>query len=141
MFWVGPDHAVGSQWWDDAPKCNWGDHQPFAVTPPGAAAGAGIAAVGRQPGHLDVFWVRPDGGIGSHWWDGAPGCNWGDHQPFEVAAPASARTLSPLGLVSRTPDHLDVFWITPDGAIASNWWDAAPGSSWGDHRQFLAAAP
>ena len=88
-----------------------------------------------------MFWVGPDGGIGSQWWDAAPGCGWADHQPFAVAAPASASPGSPLGLVARTPDHLDVFWIMPDGAIGSTWWDAAPHGAWGDHQQFVAAPP
>jgi Trypsin len=26
--------------------------------------------------------------------------------------------------VSRTPDHLDVFWVGPDGGVGTNWWDA-----------------
>ena len=38
--------------------------------------------------------------------------------------------------VGRTPNHLDVFWVGPDGAIASTWWDAAPRlQSWGDHQR------
>jgi hypothetical protein len=61
------------------------------VAPPGSALPGAIAAVSRERNRLDVFWVAPDGGIGSHWWHGVPGENWGDHQPFAVGPPGSAR--------------------------------------------------
>jgi hypothetical protein len=141
VFWIGPDGAIGSTWWDAAAGSSWGDHQPFPVTPPGAAGeGSGLAAVARGANHLDVFWVGPDGGIGSTWWDAAAGSGWGDHQPFPIAPPRAARAGSAVAAVARTADHLDVFWIGPDGGIGSTWWDAAAGSSWGDHVAFGIAA-
>ena len=140
---------------------------------------ARIAAVGRTPNHLDVFWIGPDGAIASTWWDGAPGCGWGDHQPFTgqsagsrrpgsgltvgVAQPVPDRRVlgrpgrsrsarpggtpppgragattnrsrslrrAPPGRVRGSPrsagrpNHLDVFWIGPDGAVGSTWWDS-----------------
>jgi hypothetical protein len=142
VFWVGPDAAIGSTWWDLAPHCNWSDHQPFPITPPGAArSGSPLAAAGRTHDHVDVFWIGPDGAVGSTWWDAAPNCTWSDHQPFGISGPGSARAGSPLAAVARTPNHLDVFWAGPRDAIDSNWWDAAPGCSWGDHPPFTAAGP
>jgi hypothetical protein len=141
VFWIGPDGAIGSTWWDAAPGCSWGDHTPFPITPPGAAQLGGLAGVSRQPEHLDVFWVGPDGGIGSTWWHGGAGTGWGDHQPFGIAPGGAARAGSPVVAVARTPDHLDVFWIGPDGGIGSTWWDAAPGCNWGDHTPFGIAPP
>jgi len=142
VFWVRPDGAIGSTWWDAAPGCNWGDHQPFPISAPGAArAGSGVASVDRTPNHLDVFWIGPDATIGSNWWDAAPGCGWGDHQPFAVAPAGAAGPTPSLAAVARTADHLDVFWIGPDSAVGSNWWDAAPGCNWGDHQPFPATKP
>jgi site-specific recombinase XerD len=43
-------------------------HAPFPIAPPGAAQPGAISVVARQSDHLDVFWVGPDGGIGSTWW-------------------------------------------------------------------------
>lgn len=142
VFWVGADGAVISQWWDAAPGLGWGDHQPFALTPPGVAdPTAGIAAVARTRDHLDVFWVSPDGSILSQWWDAAPGAGWGDHNAFAVASPGSAHPGSPVAVVARYPGHLDVFWVGPDGAVASTWWDIVPGAGWGDHSPFPISAP
>jgi hypothetical protein len=101
VFWVGPDGAIATQWADDAPSLSWGDHQPFTITPPGAAAGSRLAAVDRTPNNLDVFWVRPDGAIGTQWWVGKPGLNWGDHQPFTITPPGAAMTKFPIAIDAR----------------------------------------
>ena len=142
VFWVGPDGAIGSMWWNAAPGQNWSDHQPFPVTEPGVArAGSPVTALSRNAHHMDVFWIGPDGAITSTWWDGAPGQNWSDHQPFAISGPGASGPGSHLSAVARTPDHMDLFWIGPDGAVASTWWDSAPGSNWGDHTPFPITPP
>jgi hypothetical protein len=142
VFWVGPDGAIGSMWWNAAPGQSWGDHQAFPVTAAGAGvAGGRVASVSRDADQLDVFWVGPDGAIASTWWNAAPGRNWGDHQPFAVSGPGASGPGSHLAAVARTPDHMDLFWIGPDGAVASTWWDSAPGSNWGDHTPFPITPP
>ena len=142
VFWVRPDGAVASQWWAAAPGAGWGDHGPFNIAPPGSAEeGSAIAVVARMPDHLDVFWVTRDGAIGSNWWTAAPGTSWADHGSFRIAPAGSARPGSALAALARTPDNLDVYWVTPDGAVASNWWFAAPGASWADHGWFTITPP
>jgi hypothetical protein len=67
--------------------------------------------------------------------------NADSHEYFaELGWPAS-RQPSPTKTVARQPDHLDVFWMWPDGAIGSQWWDAARGQSWGDHSPFPITPP
>jgi hypothetical protein len=142
VFWVRPDGVVASQWWAAAPGAGWGDHGPFNIAPPGSAEeGSAIAVVARMPDHLDVFWVTRDGAIGSNWWTAAPGTSWADHGSFRIAPAGSARPGSALAALARTPDNLDVYWVTPDGAVASNWWFAAPGASWADHGWFTITPP
>jgi hypothetical protein len=142
VFWVRPDGAVASQWWAAAPGAGWGDHGPFNIAPPGSAEeGSAIAIVARMPDHLDVVWVTRDGAIGSNWWTAAQGTSWADHGAFRIAPAGSARPGSALAVVARTPDNLDVYWVTPDGAVASNWWFAAPGASWADHGWFTITPP
>ena len=142
VFWVRPDGVVASQWWAAAPGAGWGDHGPFNIAPPGSAEeGSAITVVARMPDHLDVFWVTRDGAIGSNWWTAAPGTSWADHGAFRIAPAGSARPGSALAVVARTPDNLDVYWVTPDGAVASNWWFAAPGASWADHGWFTITPP
>jgi hypothetical protein len=82
-----------------------------------------VNTVSRTPDHLDVFWVGPDGGIGTNWWDA--NINNGQwNQPFPIAPPRAAALGSGITVVARTPNHLDVFWVGPDGGIGTNWWDA-----------------
>ncbi|PRY40496.1 hypothetical protein [Umezawaea tangerina] len=123
VFWIGPDGAIGSTWADPDGK-PW--RPPFPITPPGAArSNSPLAAVHRGGGQLDVFWIGPDGAIGSTWAD-PDGKPW--RPPFPITPPGAARSNSPLAAVHRGGGQLDVFWIGPDGAIGSTW--ANPGSGW-----------
>ena len=38
-----------------------------------------------------------------------------------------ARTRTPINVVARFPEHLDVFAVASDGRTMSNWWDASSG--------------
>ncbi|MEU8432600.1 CAP domain-containing protein [Streptomyces sp. NPDC029216] len=145
VFWIGPDGSVRSQWWDGGGASGaWGGHGSFNIAPPGAAAtGSGIAAVSQRDGHLDVFWVGPDGSVRSQWWDGGGASGaWGAHGSFNIAAPGAAATGSGVAAVSQRDGHLDVFWVGPDGSVRSQWWDGGGASgAWGAHGSFNIAAP
>jgi hypothetical protein len=120
VFWIGPDGAIGSTAWDASSQA-W--LTPFPVTPPGAAGGGSpLQAVARGDSHIDLFWIGPDGAIGSTAWDASA---WSWLSPFPITPPGAARSGSPLQAVARHANHLDVLWIGPDGAIASTAWDAA----------------
>jgi hypothetical protein len=81
----------------------------------------GLEAIARTPGHMDVFWVGPDGSVGTNWWDaGVNNGLW--NTPFEIAPAGSAQGVTTV--VARTPEHMDVFWVQPDGSVGTNWWDA-----------------
>jgi stage V sporulation protein SpoVS len=122
VFWVGPDGSVNSAWWDG--NVNDGKWNPsFAITEPSAAAAGAISAVSRTPNHLDVFWIAADGSVGSAWWDGnANDSKW--NPPFGITPPSMAAA-GAIGAVSRTPNHVDVFWVGADGSVGSVWWDGA----------------
>ncbi len=99
-------------------------------------------SVARTPDHLDVFWVNPDGSIGSTWWDqDADGGAWDPARVFAATGPDVAQG-GTVAVVARTPDHLDVFWVNPDGSIGSTWWDQdADGGAWDPARVFAATGP
>jgi hypothetical protein len=120
VFWIGPDEAIASCWANpDINSGNW--HPAFPITLGGAArADSPIAAVTRSNGELDVFWIGPDGAIASCWAN--PDINNGDwHPAFPITLGRAARVDSPIAAVTRLNGELDVFWIGPDGAIASCW--------------------
>ncbi len=124
VFWVGPDGAIGSTFWSsDVNRGRW--NSPFPISPPAAAGqGSGLAAACRRPHHVDVFWVGADGALGSTFWsrDFNAG-KW--NPPFPITPPGAARQSSPVAALAREAEHIDVFWIGPDGAVASNFWDRA----------------
>jgi hypothetical protein len=123
VFWVAPDGSVRSNWWDAfANNGQW--NQPFTIAPPGSAtAGTPLAAVSREVSHLDVYWVAPDGSVRLSWWDAfANNAQWS--QPFLIAPAGSAAVSAPVAAVAREANHVDVFWVAPDGSVRSNWWDA-----------------
>jgi hypothetical protein len=121
LFWIGADGGVGSSWWDAGTNEGiW--NPPFAVARSGSALPGAVAAAARNADHLDVFWIGADGGVGSNWWnDNIDNGQW--HTPFAIAPPHAAQ-MGAITAVAQSTDHLDVFWIRPDGAVGSNWWDA-----------------
>jgi hypothetical protein len=114
------------------------------VTSPGkAAADSGIAVVARNPNHADVFWVAPDGSIGSTWWDsGVAGGQWPLDRPFSVTSQGKSAADSSIAVVARDPNHLDLFWEAPDGSVATTWWDSGiAGGLWPLDRPFSISGP
>jgi hypothetical protein len=66
---------------------------------------------------MDVFWVRPDGSIGSNWWH--EGHGW--DQPYSLSPPLHAATGATAAL-SLNPDHMAVVWVSLIGSIGCRWW-------------------
>ncbi|HLN13337.1 MAG TPA: hypothetical protein VK587_09105 [bacterium] len=89
-----------------------------------------------------MFWVHPDGSINSTWWDAnVAGGAWDPTRVFAATAPGKAAG-GPVAVAARRPDHLDVFWVHPDGSINSTWWDAnVAGGAWDPTRVFAATNP
>ena len=83
-------------------------------------------ALARNPGRLDAVWAGLDGGIGAGWSDAAVnGGAW--VRPVPLTPPGNAAPRSRVAVVARTPTHMDVFWVGPDGGIGSAAWDADGG--------------
>jgi hypothetical protein len=146
VFWIGNDGQVWFNW-SDSPANRVAWNTPLRISlaapaPPASncaliPAGGGnqglqapparpnspVTAVARTPEHLDVFWIGKDGSIWSNWWDDRRNRGaW--NAPFPISGPNSAAPNSGLSAVTRTPEHLDVFWTAPDGNPMSNWCDS-----------------
>ena len=100
VFWIGPDGAIGTTWENpQVDGANW--HPPFPMSLPGVArVDSSIAAVSRYDGALDVFWVGPDGAIGTTWENPQIG-NGTWHLPFPISPTGAARADSSLAVVTR----------------------------------------
>jgi hypothetical protein len=174
LFWMGNNNAIETAWWAEAAnKGNWNPH--FAITPAKDAradgaltasartadelhvfyanhddgvsslfwtratgkwaapyhvsgkstvgAGSNLAALSREAKQLDVFWVSPAGAV-SHTWANKKldGNKW--HDPAAISGPKAVRLHSPLSAVSRNTEQIDVFWLEPNGSVASNYWSS-----------------
>ncbi|MFI6504751.1 hypothetical protein [Nonomuraea typhae] len=128
VFWITPAQAIGTTAWN--PVHDW---RPYWTITPNFSAhplGGAVSVVSRARDHLDLFWVRPDGGVSTAWWHAQ--ANW----PSRSIAPGGhvkigssrAPVRSALTAISRRPDHLDVFWIGPDGGIGTTAWN--PHADW-----------
>ena len=121
LFWIGTDGGVettGSTKFDPAPHFA----PPRAIAPPEAAAAGAMAALARTPFQIDAFWVSPRGMVMTAWWTADVNNNdW--NGPREIAPVGNAQD-GAICALSRSADHLDVFWIRPDGEVGSQWFDA-----------------
>jgi hypothetical protein len=99
-FWIGQDGAVGTTWANPrVDNAVW--HPPFPITSGGAAReGSPVCAVTRFAGALDVFWIGPDGAVGTTWANPqVDNANW--HPAFPITPPGAARRNASLAIVTR----------------------------------------
>ena len=121
LFWVGFGEAVFSTWWDlPATRDRWA--RPFSITPQRAGESHAITSVARNAGRVDVFWISTEGAIAWTWWDASANQGRGA-QSFLISNRGAAEP-GAITCVARKSSHIDVFWITPDGAVAATWWEA-----------------
>ena len=122
LFWFAPDGGVHSGWANPAVDSSMWQPTLSVASARAAHVPAGLAAVSRLPGLADLFWVGPDGAIATNFaHTGIDGGNW--HTPFPISPPRAARADSPVACVTRFKGAVDVFWIGPDGALATTWFN------------------
>jgi hypothetical protein len=118
VFWVRPDGMVfNNSLYPNLNNGNWNNPIPIAPNPGSANPSSRIAAVSREPGAIDVFWVRPDGMVfvnarNPHFNNG----NWNNPIPI-TSNPGSADVRSGVAAVSRVFSTIDVFWVSPQGSV------------------------
>ncbi|MBO1766110.1 hypothetical protein [Allobranchiibius sp. GilTou38] len=133
LFATGRDGHVYSTYWDASSGWSgqwfWLGDDNFADQFK-IPVGSQISCVNRAPDLIDLFAVGLDGGVYSTFWNAGGG--WNNHW-FRLAdgrfgdgftvAPGT-----PVGVLSRYTEHLDLFATGRDGHVYSTYWDA--GSGW-----------
>ena len=143
VFWAADDGGIWSTWWNaNQNGGRWNAPFPISsanVVPPGGH----VAVVARRANHLDVFWADNGGAIGTQWWNGdAADGGWHAHQAFRITGTNVVPPGAPVAVVSRQPDHLDVFWADNGGAIGTHWWNGqATDGGWDRHPAFRITDP
>jgi hypothetical protein len=82
-----------------------------------------IASVSRTPNNLDLFVIGFDNVVYSNYWSAAGGWNPGGWFQLDPAT-VFDHTTQQLGVVSRTPNNLDLFVIGFDNVVWSTFWAA-----------------
>lgn len=116
MWWISPNGAVQDAYWYSTQQPNW---KTFELAPPGSAhPSSGVAAVSRKSGHMEVWWVGPNGSIeGRYWYDDVN--RW---QSYQLAPDGSAVPGSSIYAQSRIPNVMNMWWIGPNGSIEGCYW-------------------
>ncbi|PKW13080.1 hypothetical protein [Saccharopolyspora spinosa] len=92
-----------------------------------ATSQRGIAALSRRPDHMEIWRVTPNGAVkGAYHYDG--GGLW---KTYDIAPDAnSANAETGIAALSRRPDHMEIWWVTPDGAVKGAYWYEEPKAPW-----------
>ena len=132
VFWIGPDGALMTTWWDEETNV-WPAPRPITAAGAGAP-GCPISALSRSENAIDVFWIDPEGGVRSvNWTYGRRHLDnpfdevnntvpewWSDTYLLAKAQHADLGA----GVVALTRDGtaMDVFWIARDSSIKRRSW-------------------
>jgi hypothetical protein len=117
VFWIRPDGMVLTNARD--PNINQGNWNNPIEVGSGADPRSGVAAVSRQFGCVDVFWVSAEGEVMTSARN--PFKNNGDFTgPASIAPPGSAYSSSPVGAACSSLNSVEVFWIRSDGMVFTN---------------------
>ncbi|KAK9835600.1 hypothetical protein WJX74_003843 [Apatococcus lobatus] len=108
---ISTDGAVNDSYFYD--NAGW---KSFQLAPPGSASQGGICSISRYPETMEVFWISPGGLVSNANWYGDRNPAW---SKFQLPVPGPAATAAPgaITCLSRKPEHIEVFWITPTGAV------------------------
>jgi hypothetical protein len=125
LFITGYDGRVYTSWWHEGNAWS-GIHDNWASIGGFFPPGAPIAAVTRNPDHLDLFITGNDGRVYTSWWH--QGNNWSGANDNWASIGGFFPPGAPISAVTRNPDHLDLFITGNDGRVYTSWWHQ--GSDW-----------
>jgi hypothetical protein len=121
VFVAGSDgHTYTAAWDKDRVNEQWRGW--WNILTGAIPSGGTVSGVSRDPGKLDIFLVSNDGGVYTAAWDrDVANQAWRGWWPIGslVAKPGS-----PVAVVSRDPNKLDIFVAGSDGKTYTAAWDA-----------------
>jgi hypothetical protein len=122
VWWIGPGGSVEGAWWQISAPKTWNRYQ---VAPAGSTATTSrLAAIWRNPGHMEVIWIGADSSVrGAYWYD-----ERGVWQTYELAPPGAAAGRSGVAAACRHADHMQVAWIGELGSVETASWEG--GGPW-----------
>jgi hypothetical protein len=95
----------------------------FTTIATGGSTTGSVIISSRKAYHIDVFWITTSGKVMQNWatLNDAGVATWGGAGERSNANSLSDPSGS-LATISREAEHLDLFWISTQGAIVQTWW-------------------
>ncbi|MBV6441784.1 MAG: hypothetical protein DYG98_15540 [Haliscomenobacteraceae bacterium CHB4] len=121
FFWISGNGAVNVAERNENVS-DWSGSSGFSqIAPPRSASLSGsIAAISRKEGHIDVFWLDPEGRLyTASLENNAP--DW--TEPSRLPVVVRGIPNGSIALTTRSPATMDVFWTTSDGNIRAVYFD------------------
>ena len=116
VWWVAQDKSVQDAFIYIGGGEGW---KQFRLSPPGSAAAGGIQAKSRAPDTMEVWWTADDGSVkNASWYASRPLPGWKVQQ---IAGPKTARACASLGVTSRLPNWMEVFYPGPAGQLMDSY--------------------
>jgi len=137
VFWVNGSGAISAieTWGGNGARASVTAQLP--APPTSLSAGAPLATVATTVNSLDVFVIGNDGAVYDESWSGSTLSG-----SFTVTKIASAGSASPgrsIAAVAPADDMIDVFYVSPSGALQEVSW--VSGQGWYSPQQVPGAAP
>jgi len=90
---------------------------------------APVASISRSRDQIDLFAVGTDGSVDSTFWNPAGGWfgRWFRLADARFGDQFTIPPGSPISVLSRFPEHLDLFVVGRDAAVYSTFWDGSSG--------------
>lgn len=121
LFAIDKTGNVCHAWWSGARgwECIGNKYEILGT---GLTPGAPLAAIARTSNHLDLFTTGKDGRVlTANWGGGKPWSSFATNKSWRPISQAFGAN-TPVTVVSRSPQHLDLFLTGPDGRVYSSWW-------------------
>jgi len=120
VFVVGTDGGIYTAAWDQhVAQGKWRGW--WRIVQGVAVPGSLVSVVARDPNKLDVFVTGTDGGIYTAAWD--QNVAQGQWRGWWRIVQGAAALGSPVSVVARDPNKLDVFVVGTDGGVYTAAWD------------------
>ena len=87
------------------------------LTAAGSAVPGAVSALVPRPNTVDVYWVTPDGAVGTIAWFADSG--W--QAPYTLT-PAGVAAPGAINALRHSDEVVLLYWIATDGSVASTYW-------------------
>jgi hypothetical protein len=135
VFWVSTENRILTTFWTR--QDGWSSSQaPIGDPQVAVATQGGMAALARQPGILDVFFVGDDNRLHTTWWTQQQG--WSPTSPT-IGGPPPIDPAGGVAAVNRRRDVIDVFAVGQDGLLYTTWWTEQAG--WATQSLAIGGSP